>query len=71
MSSMTVQPTIREAGAKVPADPDETPHACTDGFVFFGHMAHDPETGEELEAFEGVPCRRCSESGAEVAGDVR
>ncbi len=41
-------------------DRDEHPHACNDGFVYVGHMIEDPETGEELEAFEAIPCRRCS-----------
>ena len=36
------------------------PHACMDGYVYIGHMAVDPETGEEVEVIESVPCRRCN-----------
>ena len=36
------------------------PHACMNGTVFIGHLVVG-EDGEEVEAFEAVPCRRCSE----------
>jgi hypothetical protein len=39
----------------------ERPHACTDGVVYIGHLVEDPGTGEEVEVFEAVPCRRCAE----------
>ena len=39
----------------------ESPHACTDGVVYIGHLVEDPGTGEEIEVFEAVPCRRCAE----------
>ncbi len=42
--------------------PDGTPHGCYGGQVFIGHMAVDPETGEEAEVVEAVPCRRCADS---------
>jgi hypothetical protein len=38
------------------------PHACTDGVVCVGHLVEDPGTGEEVEVFEAVPCRRCADS---------
>ena len=38
----------------------ERPHACTDGVVYVGHLVEDPGTGEEVEAFEALPCRRCA-----------
>jgi hypothetical protein len=39
----------------------ERPHACTDGGVYIGHLVvEDPGTGEEVEVFEAVPCRRCN-----------
>ena len=38
----------------------KAPCGCYDGLVFIGHMAPDPETGEEVEVIEAVPCRRCS-----------
>jgi hypothetical protein len=41
---------------------EETPHGCIDGFVYVGHMVEDPETGQEVEVFDAVPCRRCSDS---------
>ncbi len=37
-----------------------TPHGCMNGLVFIGHLVEDPETGEEVEVFESVPCRRCA-----------
>lgn len=33
--------------------------ACYDGTVYIGHLVED-ESGEEVEVFEAVPCRRCS-----------
>jgi hypothetical protein len=33
----------------------ESPHACTDGVVYIGHLVEDPGTGEETEVFEAVP----------------
>jgi hypothetical protein len=41
----------------------KAPHGCYRGFVFLGSMAVDPETGEETEVIESVPCRRCSGKG--------
>ncbi len=40
--------------------PHGTPHGCMNGLVFIGHLAVDPETGEEAEIVEAVPCRRCN-----------
>ncbi len=42
----------------------KAPHACMNGLVYIGHMAVDPETGEEVEVIEAVPCRRCHGQGA-------
>ena len=36
-------------------------HACNDGWVTIGQIALDPETGEEVERIEALPCRRCAE----------
>ena len=41
-------------------EPDETPHACNDGWITLGQMVLDPETGEETEEFALYLCRRCS-----------
>ena len=38
----------------------ETPHACLEGVIYVGHLVEDPGTGEEVEVFEAVPCRRCA-----------
>ena len=38
----------------------ERPHACYDGVFYIGYLVEDPGTGEEVEVFEAVPCRRCS-----------
>jgi len=35
-------------------------HACYEGVVYIGHLVEDPGTGEEVEVFETVPCRRCA-----------
>jgi hypothetical protein len=35
------------------------PHACMNGTVFIGHLVE--QDGEEVEAFEAVPCRRCAD----------
>ena len=40
----------------------KAPHGCMGGYVYIGHMAVDPETGEEVEVIESVPCRRCADS---------
>ncbi len=47
---------LRNAPEKVA--PDETPHACWDGWVFLGFEGED-ENGEHVELVERVPCRRC------------
>ena len=44
----------------------ESPHACYEGVVYIGHLVQDPGTGEEVEVFEAVPCRRCSEASSEA-----
>jgi hypothetical protein len=36
------------------------PCACMNGTVFIGHLVVS-EDGEEVEAFEAVSCRRCSD----------
>ncbi len=56
---MARNPIIREHPANIPAPiPEETPHACTGGWVFLGFQAEDGN-GEQVEEIEGVPCRRC------------
>jgi hypothetical protein len=37
----------------------ERPHACIDDAVYIGRLVEDPGTGEEVEVFETVPCRKC------------
>jgi hypothetical protein len=39
------------------------PHMCLDGYVYLG-FTYAGEDGEEYEAFEAVPCRRCVEESA-------
>ena len=38
-------------------DPDETPHACLEGWVF---ITYEDEHGEEREA--SYRCRRCADA---------
>jgi hypothetical protein len=50
--------------SSAPAHPpteEETPHGCIAGVVYIGYMTEDPETGEEVEVFEPVRCRRCGD----------
>ena len=52
---------VRGSHPKVPDTTDQDhPHACYGGFVFIGSLVEDPDTGEELEAFDSIPCRRCA-----------
>jgi len=37
----------------------DAPHGCYEGLVFIGHLIE--VDGEEVEGFEAVPCRRCSD----------
>ena len=37
---------------------EETPHACYEGVVYICHLVE--QAGEEVEAFEAIPCRRCA-----------
>jgi hypothetical protein len=39
-----------------------SPHACYEGVVYIGHLVEDPGAGEEVEVFEAVPCRRCTDN---------
>jgi hypothetical protein len=50
---------LRNTPEKVPTPtPEETPHACMDGWVFLGFEGED-ENGEHVEVIEHVRCRRC------------
>jgi hypothetical protein len=56
---MARNPIIREDPAPVPVPtPEQTPHACYDGWVYLGFEGVD-ENGEHVEVIERVPCRRC------------
>ena len=48
------------AAARRTATDQGEPHGCYGGYHYIGHMACDPETGEEVEVCEPVPCSRCS-----------
>jgi hypothetical protein len=37
------------------------PCGCCDGYHYIGHLV-EGEDGEEVEVFETVACRRCSDS---------
>jgi hypothetical protein len=63
---MARNPIIREHSVNVPVlTPEETPHACMDGWVFLGFEGED-ETGEHVEVIECVPCRSCQPSYTET-----
>jgi hypothetical protein len=53
------------AGQAKDAEASEPLHCCWSGVVYIGHLVV-AEDGEEVERVEIVPCRRCSESGAEA-----
>jgi hypothetical protein len=36
------------------------PHACLNGYIYLGYT-YVGEDGDEVEAFEAIPCRRCAE----------
>jgi hypothetical protein len=57
---MALNQTIRQSSEKVATErPEETPHACYDGWVFLGYEGVN-EDGELVEVgTERVPCRRC------------
>ena len=40
--------------------PEESAHACNDGWITLGQIAVDPETGEETEEYAMYLCQRCS-----------
>ena len=42
-------------------DDQDGPCACNNGWVTICRIAHDPETGEEVEEFALYLCRRCAE----------
>jgi hypothetical protein len=48
-----------KSSAPHPAPSTEECFACYRGVVYIGHLVED-ECGEEVEVFEAVPCRRCS-----------
>ncbi len=55
---------VHYSGLERLPDHAERPHACVGGYVFLGHLVEeDPETGEEVEVIESVPCRRCADDG--------
>lgn len=53
--------TISPAGDPFSSKAQDHPHACLDGFVYLGYV-YEGEDGEEYEAFERIPCRRCREA---------
>ncbi len=36
------------------------PHCCLNGVIYLGYT-YTGEDGDEIEAYEAVPCRRCAE----------
>ena len=61
VDEITISPAGDPFTAFTSRRPDETPHSCIAGMVYIGHMV-EGEGGEEVEAFEAVPCRRCGDS---------
>jgi hypothetical protein len=42
-----------------PRTDQDRPHGCIDGVGYLGELVKDPETGEEIDDVERVPCRKC------------
>ena len=40
------------------------PHACLNGRIYLGYT-YVGEDGDEVEAYEAIPCRRCLEDGVD------
>jgi hypothetical protein len=47
------------ASAHPATEEQDHPHACLNGYVYLGYT-YVGEDGEEVEAFEAIPCRRCA-----------
>ena len=48
-------PIERYAGAR---------YACLNGYIYLGYT-YVGEDGDEVEAYEAIPCRRCLEDGVD------
>ena len=62
---MSSKPTISPAGdpftsSEAVGQDQDHPHACMNGYVYLGYTYLSEETGDEVEAFERIPCRRCA-----------
>jgi hypothetical protein len=44
-----------------PTEDQDHPHACMNGYIYLGYT-YTGEDGDEVEAFEAIPCRRCADS---------
>jgi hypothetical protein len=65
MIARSVNPAVRAGDpffAARRADDAHHPHGCLNGVVYVGHMVEDPETGEEVEVIDRMPCRRCPQN---------
>ena len=47
--------------AHLSTEEQDHPHACLNGYVYLGYT-YTGEDGDEVEAFEAIPCRRCADS---------
>ena len=60
MDNFTVHPETRSGDPFVAlAEETQAPHACANGWVTIGHIAIDPESGEEVEEYAQYLCKRC------------
>ena len=58
----TIKDNAPEPHPSTEREPDESPHACNDGWVTMGQIVLDPETGEETEELALYLCRRCADN---------
>jgi hypothetical protein len=57
----TVDTTIMRIHSPEVSPDERPPCGCYDGWVYIGRMVEDLETGEEVEVYTAVRCRRCGE----------
>jgi hypothetical protein len=61
VNKSTAHPAHPSTGDRDLRHGQDHPHACMDGYIYLGYTYVSEETGDEVEAYEAIPCRRCTE----------
>lgn len=61
MATHTISPAGDPFTSEAVDQDQDHPHSCMGGYVYLGYTYLSEETGEEVEAYERIPCRRCAE----------